>query len=276
MSTGKYVSRFRFDAHGFGVTSGPASYQSAERGIHLTLEADGDACNVVISVDGRDQQAAAAEAERIIAALYERTLIEFARRVERSSPPRLESSQFAPAAGQPAPGSPGTHQMAVGETLELNEKLKRHLEVSPTAIVPILERVVVGIEAGQPPFAAALYAARNMYRVASEAGDEVVSYLILYSALGLASLFKFGPVKGSGQKALDDWILSEDPAIPLFTVTRGYGNRTWPQTETLYTHVRNNFIHSEERGADPVHAMNELRGKLGAFRSLVAGMLGKL
>lgn len=43
--------------------------------------------------------------------------------------------------------------------------------------------------------------------------------------------------------------------------------------ETLYTKLRNDFVHAHERGADPETARNEMSAKLGDFQATVARIL---
>jgi hypothetical protein len=273
MNAGKYTATFQIEARGFGPTTGPATYDSNE--ICVTLESDGDLCHVVVSIGGREERAAAALATRIVAALYDRLLFVFSDRVERSSPPVLETSQFTPVidAARPESSSPG---IILRETLGLAEVLKPRVVVHPAEITPVIERVMLGIETGEVVVAAGLSIATKMYRVALESGDDVVSYLILYSALSMMSMFKFGTEDGRGQEALDRWILEEDRTVQTFERKVKQKRKNKPTPETLYTHLRNQFIHAEDREADPEQAMEQIRANLGNFRKVVAGILGKM
>ena len=239
--------RFQFKVVGVGQTQSPAVFKSPDQRIRISFEAN-EICRLEISLNrGPDSNALAA---RIADAFYERFLFRFVSQIESSSAPRLEGRS----------------------SLKLGGSAKHGLllSVDPADVLPLVERVVMEVEAGQPPFAAALYSARRMYRVALESSDEVVSYLILYTALSLASLFKFGAEQGRDQESLDRWILAEDRLVQTF---RRKGKLT---PETLYTYLRNQFIHAEDRGADPERAIEEIRANLGSFRKLVAAMLGKL
>jgi hypothetical protein len=253
VSIGTHVAKFRFEALGFGRTQAPAIAESRDGRARISFESDHASCRVEISLNGFAEPHALAD--RTAEGFYERFLLVFGGRVERSSPPRLE----------------GQHSLKAG-----SGAYRVLLSVDPAAIVPILQRVVFDVEARPVPFAAALYAARKMYRIALESGDEVAAYLILYSALGLASLFKFGLEKGRGQEALDRWILEEDRSVRTFERKTKRNRKIKPTPETLYTYLRNQFIHAEDRGADPEGAIKGFRANLSRFRLLAATMLAKL
>src|SRR5439155_111177 len=81
VSIGQYVARFQFEARGFGPTTAPATYESADLRELLTLESDGESCRLAVSLNARDERTAAGLATRIAEALYERILLDFADRV---------------------------------------------------------------------------------------------------------------------------------------------------------------------------------------------------
>lgn len=97
--------------------------------------------------------------------------------------------------------------------------------------------------------------------------DAVVRFLILYSAVALAALFKWG----SGKQENVDRLLQE--AVPSLETTASGRNG---KMETLYTKVRNDFVHAEERSADPSKPMQEIHQILREFQGAVAAVLKRL
>jgi hypothetical protein len=81
---------------------------------------------------------------------------------------------------------------------------------------------------------------------------------VLYSALALAAELKYA--KGS-QGRVDRLLLAQNPKLPILPSPRK------PRaTETLYTKLRNDLIHAEERGRDPTSAMRAIEGSVQKFQ----------
>src|SRR5262249_42704718 len=108
------------------------------------------------------------------------------------------------------------------------------------------------------PTSAQLYAAIEMFAAAIEAQNAVVRFLILYSALMLAALFKWHQ---GGQQQVDRLLLQTNSAIPTSACPR-----KMHMQETLYTKLRNDLIHAEERGWDPPAAIVAIEKNVSRFQ----------
>jgi len=114
----------------------------------------------------------------------------------------------------------------------------------------------------QPVTSAQLYTAIDMYTVGIQASNSATRFLILYSALALASLFK---VHSGNQSSVDKLMLVVRPSIPQSPSPKRKG-----ENETVYTMLRNNLIHAEERGCDPEKAVAEIEKHVKDFQELVS------
>jgi hypothetical protein len=151
--------------------------------------------------------------------------------------------------------------MAVAWEAEAEPPVVLDLEV-------VAREVEVRVISPQPPTSVQLYTAIDMYLIGLESENMVVRYLVLYSATALASLFRS---HRGNQQSIDALLLAEEPSIPCSPSPRN------PQlTETLYTRLRNELIHAEERGSDPTAAIANIEKNARAFQAIVARVLAKL
>jgi hypothetical protein len=108
------------------------------------------------------------------------------------------------------------------------------------------------------PTSAPLYAAIGMFAAGMEAQNSVVRFLILYSALTLASLFRWNR---GGQTYVDRLLLERNPAIPTSASPKNVNMQ-----ETLYTKLRNDLVRAEERGWDPAVAIGAIEKNVSKFQ----------
>jgi len=110
-----------------------------------------------------------------------------------------------------------------------------------------------------------LYIAIDMYVVGLQSDNKVVRFIVFYSALSLTALFKkYSP--RLRQDKVDALLLGVIPGLPR---SKSSQNRT----ETIYTQLRNNLIHAEERGCDPTKAINDIELHAGQFQKDVSRVL---
>jgi hypothetical protein len=136
------------------------------------------------------------------------------------------------------------------------------------------QEVETRLGAGQPAFAAQLYTAIGLFSAAMEAADPVVRFLILFDAVHLYAEFKFGGERG--QADIDKLFVVAEPTVPVAPTGKLFRNGTRKGTrrlETLYRKLRNDFVHSHERGADPGTARTEINANIGRFQATVAKIL---
>lgn len=123
-----------------------------------------------------------------------------------------------------------------------------------------------------PTFANDLVIARQMLIAALSVDNLVAKFLILYSALSVFGLFKFGP-NGAKHDYIDRILLMHDPGLSVAKPQTRSGSRTRP--ETTFTQARNGFIHAEDRGRDPKAAIESIEKCAPQFLEVVAEILKK-
>lgn len=100
--------------------------------------------------------------------------------------------------------------------------------------------------------------------------DKVVRFLVMYSALLLVVPFK-NSTTDPLQENVDELLLKVNPTLPFdLTGKTRAGN---PKKETLYTKLRNDFVHAEDRGQDPTAAIQAIEHHISAFQRDVAKVL---
>ncbi len=85
---------------------------------------------------------------------------------------------------------------------------------------------------------------------------------MFYSALALAALFKW---HNGRQQDVDKLILDRNLAV-----TQTVSPKNKRMKETLYTKLRNDLIHAEERGCDPAGAIAEIEKHIAQFQKDVS------
>jgi hypothetical protein len=200
--------------------------------------------------DVREQQADAL-ANKVAQTLYRRSLVRFGGRIDRSEPPWTASMV----------GKGTSKTFVVAPTI---------FNLSQREIDDLANDVYLRIIAEEFPPAGQLYTATDMYAAGLESQNKVVRFLVLYSALGLAALFKEGQ-GGGGQKNVDELIRKRNPSVSV-SASPTIKNRT----ETLYTKLRNDLIHAEERGCDPKAAIAAIEKHIGDFQDAVSRVFSQL
>lgn len=251
MSEGKYTATYKFILEGVGLT---APLDAAVRtGKHVRLfVGDANACEfkVEIVLENVIQTVGETAARTIANALYEQLIRNLSAHVERAVPPMLDEFTFEP--NIPSAVARG---IAVGASAVI---AVGQASLAPQLFVPSIDAALDGVT----PAAPAVEAALRMYRVAVETQDAPTSYLICYSALTLGAAHKHGSGK---QKNVDKLLMAQDASL---TATLGRDG-----DETLYTDLRNRFIHAEGRGQDPAGATADMKTHVRKFRELAARAL---
>lgn len=230
----------------------------------------------VSSVDGRivlkveigntDQVSGSALAIRVAEEFWSLLVAEFAYHIKFSSEIKPGSSTFAPSSSS----DPTTIRVKVADELSIKVGSDVILfSPSCSEITALAKQVDWKLKVPEMPISADLYIARKMFRVGLQFGDKAACFLTLYSATSLASLFKSGKCS---QNAVDDLLKLANPGLP--SSPRPSGPRKG-EPESLYTKLRNDFVHAEERGKDPVVARNAIETNSAAFQQDVAILLWK-
>jgi hypothetical protein len=222
----------------------------------------GSPAQLSVSVVGTDESTTHAVSARFVRKLYLKLLLRFARNIEHAAHPRRIRSSFS---SEEAESS--------GSTATVSASLSGHTVVSASATVVIsraeLDTLINDLETSmrtpEPVTSAELYTAIDMYATSLESRNKVVRFLVLYSALALAALFKWHT---GNQEKVDELLLAVNSTLPVLPSQR-YPKRN----ETLYTKLRNDLIHAEERGRDPAHAMAAIETRIVEFQHDVAQVL---
>ncbi len=210
-------------------------------------------------VQGVCEQVAEARSWVLAQLLYQRFLLTFAEHVVRAAPPRLLTRKFAS-------GDTATATAALDINAVSAMQMRATVVVAQTAVDEFVRSIELRAVTPQPPTSADLYIAIDMFTAGLEATNSVVRFLIFYSALALAALFKW---HNGRQPKVDQLILAVNPSIPCSTSHRG-------QRETFYTKLRNDFIHAEERGKNPPQAIRAIEANLSSFQTDVATVFRNL
>jgi hypothetical protein len=253
METGTLNVQFEFFLGGADVK--PVEFQVPSQ--HLVAKLiPGSIVRIDVTVEKTEKAEAESVARRFADELFHRILLRHGDKIDRAWAPREGHKNFKGDAGHLSVAFPMA--VAVGA------------EPEPTVVLDledVAKEVEMRVVASQLPTSAQLYTAIDMYLIGLEAENKVVRYLVLYSAMALASIFRS---HRGNQQSIDALLLGEEPSIPCSPSPRS------PQlTETLYTRLRNELIHAEERGSDPAAAIANIEKHTRGFQSIVARVLAK-
>lgn len=266
--SGTLKALFEVEVHGVGFPR-PVEF-STKHGIRAKL-AHRNPAQLWLEVDGPEEVTARAEASRVAQKLYERFLLRFGTNIEYSVRPRLVSSDFSTATVESSAtkSSPPVNSVSASITGNATLSAVASVDMSEADLVALVHEVEVRIVTPEVPTSAQLYTAIEMYVIGLEARNKVVRFLVLYSALAMAGLFKN---HDGSQESVDKLLLAQNPTLPILPPPPSTRRRD----ETLYTKLRNDLIHAEERGCDPAGAMRAIEENVHDFQRDVALVLSKL
>jgi hypothetical protein len=266
MSIGTFEATYSFTADGIRF---PSSVVATQGDASICATGDGNRLEVTITLQDVTKRDGINNARVLADATYERLIMQHSGEIVVSASPQAERSCFE---ADDALHLVHTLHTSAGATIVEGAPLA----ILDTAIKKALGRALFDLKAPAPSFAAPIATARKMFRVAMETDEPVVSYLVCYTALTLLAVFKSGRDahgRGPGQAGVDRLLLQEDGTIACAATTRS-GGRT--VQETVFTRIRNDFIHAEDRGTqDPAQSANEMKLHLTRFRSLTGSILTK-
>jgi hypothetical protein len=219
-----------------------------------------------VEISNTDELSGSTLGIRVAEEFWSLLVAEFAYHIKFSSEIRPGSSTFAPS----SPSNPPTLRVKVAE--ELSIKVGSDVTLfSPSCseITALAVQVDWRLKVPEGPTSADLYIARKMFHVGLQSVDKVARFLTLYSATSLASLFYSGKCS---QNAVDGLLKLANPSLPFSPSPSGPRKG---EPESLYAKLRNDFVHAEERGKDPVTARNAIEANLAKFQQDVAILLWK-
>jgi hypothetical protein len=201
---------------------------------------------------------------RMVREVWTFLLREHAGNIDRAEAPTVVDESPPPATG----GGPQP-VLELSGTVGLTATLRKVLTMGEERVTALVQQVEARLDAPAPAFAAQLDSALGLFATALQAEDPAVRFLILYDSIHLFPEFKMGGQRH--HEDVDDLILAAEPGVPFAATGRlKKGSRAM---ETLYTKLRNDFVHAHERGADPETARSDMSAKLGDFQATVARIL---
>ena len=234
-----------------------------EKDVTITL-APSDVANgkVAVQIRNTSQDLGRGLARRIVEDLFDELLLTFAHHITEVVAPEPGRPTFVDASGRE------TLLVDVFDVISLGSTPGRApFTPSEAQINTVTRRVRFHLITPQPATSAQLYSAKRMFSIGMQSEDEVVRFLILYSAVALAALFKWHSGK---QENVDSLLQQATPGLVLAPTGRD------GRMETVYTKIRNDFVHAEERAVDPSEPMQEIHQRLREFQRDVAAVLNVL
>jgi len=262
MSIGTLEQLFEFELHGVEV---PAAMRFHVPGLGLEGQLQsGTPLRLTVRVDGTTELAAEARAGSFAQLVYHRLLLRFGAKIERSVPPSCVHRSFATRGTTASPAV-----STASDALNMHVIIRRSPVVLSAAELKALVRDVEAlVVTPQPPTSAQLYTAIAMYAAGLESQNKVVRFLVFYSALALAALFKW---HDGNQENVDRLVLERNPQLTISPSPKKPN-----VNETLYTKLRNDFIHAEDRGRDPAGAIAAIEAEINQFQHDVSLVFSNL
>lgn len=238
---------FELSLQGVEIPS-PANFEVPE--LQLTAELkDGVALQLTVRVMDVSEQEADRRAYNFAEELYLRFLVHFGGHIERSGPPRLIGKRFT------TDGSTSATAIVTGQAHAIGGG---SIVLSQRDVDDLARDVQLRVITPALATSAQLYAAVAMYATGLESQNKVVRFLVFYSALALAALLRWHDGR---QQKVDRLILDGNPQI-----ARSVSPTNKNVQETLYTKLRNDLIHAEERGCDPAGAIAAIEKHIAQFQ----------
>lgn len=237
---------------------------------------DDETFTLTITIEKTTEDAGRGLAEWAAQVFFESIINQFANDVQEAAGPRAGSSRFDPA----PEGS--VVRVLTGEQIAIHlGRVAVPLRPSQAQLEAIKNRFEFGLTIQQFAPAAVLYKAKEMFFIGMQSKDKVVRFLILYSAVRLVVPYK-NSSNEPGQTEVDNLLRQANPAVSYKATgkTKARKDKTGkiitasrPKYETLYTKLRNDFVHAEERGSDPTAAIKAIEQNIAAFQRDVAKVL---
>jgi len=264
MSIGALEQRYEFELQGIQLPSPGTEFSVPQLGLKAHLQ-PGTPLILSVRIEGTTQADGERRAALFIQELYRRLLLRFAARIHGAVPPRCGHQVFTITGTDSPPGSvtrvPITGRMTI-------EGRYPTMGVSAAEVREVAEEARWRFVTPQLPTSAQLYAAIDMFIVGLESPNKVVRFIVFYSALELAALFKWHDGR---QEKVDELVQERNSRIPASPSPKKPG-----KNEGLYTRLRNDLIHAGERGVDPASAIGAIDAHVGQFQRDVSAILSNL
>lgn len=244
----------------------PLDFQMPGFGLRGSVSSEDSRIVLKVEISNTEEVAGSRLGIRVAEEFWGVLVAEFSYHIRLSSEVRLESSNFAPSAISGA----APVRVKVAEQLLVNDCSTVTL-FNPDAseITALANNVDWKLKVPEMAILTDLYTARKMFFVGMQIQDHAARFLILYSAVCLASLFKSS---NCSQSTVDDLFKLANSSLPFSTIPSGPKKGKY---ESLYAKLRNNFVHAEGRGKDPVTARHAIESHSPEFQKDVSILLWK-
>jgi hypothetical protein len=257
-----YEQTFEFSLYGIEI---PSNIMFNVPILHLTAQLEAGATLLLkIQITDISENVSQSTANYFVQELYRRLLLTFATNIEKAEPPRTISQAFTTNGTTPVII---TRQNITGKA----SIIKPNIVLSEIDLDVVKREVELRIKTPQPVTSTELYTAIDMYTVGMESQNKVVRFLVFYTALSLAALFKWHEGK---QDNVDRLLLERNPQLSTLPKLKKKKNAN--QNETIYTKLRNDFIHAEERSCDLKKAITTIEANIQQFQRDVSLVFSNL
>ena len=250
MEQGTLEQTYRMVIRGIDLP-GPQKISVPAKSVKATIDYQ-DAFILRIEIDDTTRDAGSALADQMAQEIYERFLLEWAVNVELSAAPQVFESSFT------SKDSTAEAKTATVKPVGEGALIARGTVTPPQwKFEKLAWEVEIRLRTPQLATSAQLYTTIKMFSVGMQSDDKVVRFLILYSAITLAALFKHHV---RTQEKVDELLKAVNSTLPINPTGKG------GKLETLYTKLRNDFVHAEERGYDPEGARRDIEQHIMDFQ----------
>jgi hypothetical protein len=261
MSIGRLEQRYEFELQGVKLLD-EMQFHVPEYSLRARLQHSGTPLSLFLRIEGTTQAEGEGRAALFVQELYRRLLLRFAPRIHGAMPPRCIDQAFRIPATDSSPfgvtRTPVTGKITV-------EGQRPIVGLSSAELGGLAAEVRLRLVTPQVPTSAQLYTAIDMFIIGLESPNRVVRFLVFYSAMQLAALFKWHQ---GWQEKVDELIRERNPDFP-----------SWPspkkkrKPEGLYTKLRNDLIHAGERGIDAAGAIAAIEAHIDQFQRDASAVL---
>lgn len=253
MTTGILNQTFKFSLHGVAMPSATLEVPALQ--LTAKLEPAESALQLKVCVRGVAEHEADGRAINLSQILYHRFLLKFGRDIDWSEPPRTITRTYTTDSSSPV--------RTVSQNIGAKAFIVRPIVVLPQSEISDVARDVERrVIMKQPGTSTQLDTAIAMYAFGLESQNKIVRFLVLYSALAL--------IADGKQENIDELIRQANPTITLLPSPRKNC------VETVYTKLRNELIHSEDRGREPEKAIGGIKEYIGSFQQVVSLIFSKM
>jgi hypothetical protein len=269
---GIYTQSFAIPVAGLEITA-PCNIHLGNQGIKATLSTGGGQLEIALEIHNIEEESAPQVAIKAASVLCDSLMMKFAEYVEHVGHMTPSGSRF----------SPNSQLSSPRITINTSDSLRIGVDnggvtayrPDSACLTSIGHSVGIKLQVAEIPTSADLYTAKEMFYAGLRCSDKVARFLILYSAVGLMVMFCDGgkqPTQDNIDALLKNRVNPSLQFLPKPNKGKKKG-KTKSNQESVYTKIRNDFVHAEERGKNPSAAKTAIEAKMKDFQRDVATLL---